>query len=126
MTGQTGTIPPYPITSSILDLVERIGEAIGRVEEAVGRTNLRLWRANHIRSIRGSLAIEGNTLTEEQIFTILDGNPVESLVCERQSEYYEAIRESSTRGESTPFIVFMLEAILEAVSIARITGEFGT
>ena len=250
MTNRTGTTPPYKITSAILDLVERIGEAIGKVDEVFGRPNLRLRRANRIRSIRGSLAIEGNTLTEEQISTIFDGKtvvaslreiqevrnaikvyekftqwnpanqtdllkahemlmvglldapghyrrggiavagagevhhigppasrvphlmsdllswlesteehpliassvfhyefefihpfedgngrmgrlwqsliltrwkplfadvPVESLVHARQSDYYEAIRESSSRGESTPFIVYMLEAILEAV-----------
>ncbi len=40
--------------------------------------------------------------------------PVESLVHTRQSEYYEAIRACSAKGESTPFIIFMLEAILEA------------
>lgn len=258
MTNRTGTTPPYKITSAILDLVERIGEAIGRVEEVSGRADLRLRRANRIRSIRGSLAIEGNTLTEEQISTIFDGKPVvaplreiqevrnaikvyekfiqwnpanqtdllkahemlmvglldapghyrrggiavagagevhhigpptsrvphlmsdllswlenteehpliassvfhyefefihpfedgngrmgrlwqsliltrwkslfadvpvESLVHARQSEYYEAIRESSSKGESTPFIVFMLEAILEAVLEFRTTDQ---
>ena len=68
--------PPYTITSNILDLVERIGEAIGRVEEAAASTDLRLRRINRIRTIRGSLAIEGNTLSEEQVSTILDGKPV--------------------------------------------------
>lgn len=41
--------------------------------------------------------------------------PVESHIYARQSEYYLAIRDSSAQGESTPFIVFMLEVILEAV-----------
>ena len=41
--------------------------------------------------------------------------PVESLIHARQSEYYEAIRESSARGESTPFIAYMLEIILAAL-----------
>ena len=41
--------------------------------------------------------------------------PVESLVHARQSEYYEAIRASSAEGESTLFITFVLEAILEAI-----------
>ena len=41
--------------------------------------------------------------------------PVESLIHARQSEYYDAIRDSSAQGESTPFIAFMLETILEAV-----------
>ena len=42
--------------------------------------------------------------------------PVESLIQARQSEYYDAIRDSSAQGESTPFIAFMLETILEAVA----------
>lgn len=44
--------------------------------------------------------------------------PVESHIYARQSEYYQAIRNSSAQGESTPFIVFMLEVILEAVQDA--------
>jgi Fic family protein len=38
--------------------------------------NLRLRRINRIRTIQGSLAIEGNTLTEEQITAILEGKRV--------------------------------------------------
>lgn len=68
--------PPFSITSHILGLAERIGEAIGRAEEAALSPDLRLRRINRIRTIRGSLAIEGNTLSEEQISTILDGKPV--------------------------------------------------
>ena len=49
--------------------------------------------------------------------------PVESLVHARQSDYYEAIRASSAKGESTPFIFFMLEAILEAVRNFRTTDQ---
>ena len=70
------TAPPYTIISTILDLAERIGETIGRVEETAARANLRLRRINRIRTIQGSLAIEGNTLTEEQVSTILEGKPV--------------------------------------------------
>ena len=67
---------PYAITADILFLVERIGEAIGRAEAAGVSRDGRLRRANRIRTIRGSLAIEGNTLSEEEISTILDGKPV--------------------------------------------------
>ncbi len=69
-------IPPYSITSSILSLAEAIGEAIGRAEAAAVEQDLRLRRVNRIRSIQGSLAIEGNRLSEVQISTILDGKPV--------------------------------------------------
>ena len=70
------TTPPYTITPAILDLSIRIGEAIGRAEEAAVGEDLRLRRVNRIRTIRGSLAIEGNTLTEDEITTLLDGRPV--------------------------------------------------
>ena len=66
--------PPYTITPDILFRIEEIGEAIGR---ATGISqDLRLRRINRILTIRGSLAIEGNILSEEQVSTILDGKPV--------------------------------------------------
>ena len=78
------TAPPYALTPIILDLAERIGEAIGRAEDAAVGADLMLRRANRIRTIHGSLAIEGNTLTEEQISTILDGKPVAAPLREVQ------------------------------------------
>ncbi len=60
----------------MLARIEQIGEAIGRAEAAGISQDLRLRRINRIRTIRGSLAIEGNILSEEQVSTILDGKPV--------------------------------------------------
>ena len=68
--------PPYSITPEIVSRIERIGEAIGRAEVSREAQELRLRRINRIRTIRGSLAIEGNTLGEEQISAVLDGKPV--------------------------------------------------
>ena len=68
--------PPHSITSDMLSRVAQIGEAIGRAEAAGVARDLRLRRINRIRTIQGSLAIEGNVLSEEQIATILDGKPV--------------------------------------------------
>ena len=42
---------------------------------------------------------------------------MESLIHARQGDYYDAIRRSSATGESTPFIVFMLEVMLEALRV---------
>ena len=70
------TAPPYTITPAILDLSIRIGEAVGRAEEAAVGEDLRLQQINRIRTIQGSLAIEGNSLTEDEITTILEGRPV--------------------------------------------------
>ena len=66
-------VPPYNITSKIINLVSRISEAVGGfyAQEA-----LRLHRINRIKTIQGSLAIEGNTLSTDQITAILDGKPV--------------------------------------------------
>ena len=68
--------PPYSITPEIVSLVERIGEAIGRMGASGEPPGPRLRRINRIRTIRGTLAIEGNTLSEEQVSTLLDGRPV--------------------------------------------------
>ena len=67
--------PPFTVTAAIVSQVAAIAESIGRLGAVEGRA-LRLRRINRIRSIRGSLAIEGNTLSEAQITAILDGKPV--------------------------------------------------
>ena len=41
--------------------------------------------------------------------------PVESIIHDRQQEYYAAINTSNDAGESTVFIEFMLKMILEAL-----------
>lgn len=69
--------PPYTITSTILNLVAAISEAVGRLSAHSDNARaFRLRRTNRIRTIRGSLAIEGNTLSEEQITAIMDGKRV--------------------------------------------------
>jgi Fic family protein len=69
--------PPYTITPEILNLVAAISEAIGRLTVLTDRARaLRLRRINRIRTIHGSLAIEGNTLSEAQITAILEGKRV--------------------------------------------------
>lgn len=250
--------PPYTITTEIVSRIERIGEAIGKAEALGISQDLRLRRINRIRTIRGSLAIEGNTLSEEQVATLFDGKlviappreiqearnaikaydryerwdpaieadllevhgvlmgglidtpgqyrrggvvvsgpggvhhvgpppervpglmsdllgwlreseehplisssvfhyefefihpfedgngrmgrlwqtliltrwkalfahlPVESLIHVRQQDYYHAIRRSSARGESNPFIDFMLEILLEAVRLPQVSDQ---
>ena len=69
--------PPFTVTTQILHLIADISEAVGRISaQAEGTFDLRLRRLNRIRTIQGSLAIEGNTLSEEQITAILDGKHV--------------------------------------------------
>jgi Fic family protein len=69
--------PPYTITPEILNRVAAISEAIGRLTVLTDRARaLRLRRINRIRTIHGSLAIEGNTLSEAQITAIIEGKRV--------------------------------------------------
>lgn len=73
--------PPYRITPKIIDLVSKISEAVGSF---YAQEELRLHRINRIKTIQGSLAIEGNTLTLDQITAILDGKPVIAPINEVQ------------------------------------------
>ncbi len=49
--------------------------------------------------------------------------PVESIIHDRQDEYYQAINRSNNEAESTAFIEFMLSAIKEALIEAVQTGN---
>lgn len=49
--------------------------------------------------------------------------PVESMIHDRQDEYYQAINRSNNEAESTIFIEFMLSAIKEALLEAVQTGS---
>ncbi len=69
--------PPYTITQLILKQVAEISESIGRLTAQMEQPHaVMLRRANRIKTIQGSLAIEGNTLSETQITAILDGKRV--------------------------------------------------
>ncbi|MFH2122898.1 MAG: Fic family protein [Pseudomonadota bacterium] len=69
--------PPYTITPEILNRVAAISEAIGRLTVLTDQARaFRLRRINRVRTIHGSLAIEGNTLSEAQITAILEGKRV--------------------------------------------------
>jgi Fic family protein len=73
----SGYQPPLTITPKILTLLTQISEALGRYSERQNKVQtLRLRRTNQIRTIQGSLAIEGNSLSVEQITALLEGRPV--------------------------------------------------
>ncbi|APG27078.1 cell filamentation protein Fic [Syntrophotalea acetylenivorans] len=77
MSNQNSYQPPYTLNSVILRLVADISELVGRFSALTDLSQaLQLRRVNRIRTIRGSLAIEGNTLSETQITAILDGKRV--------------------------------------------------
>ena len=74
---KTNYQPPFTLTIDMVSKVADIAEQVGRISATLGlERDLRLRRINRIRTITGSLAIEGSTLTEEQVTAILDGKPV--------------------------------------------------
>ncbi len=58
-------------------MIAQISESIGRLTALIQiQDSLKLRKANRIRTIQGSLAIEGNTLSTEQITAILNGKTI--------------------------------------------------
>ncbi|MCC7525311.1 MAG: Fic family protein [Chitinophagaceae bacterium] len=55
------------------------------------------------------------TLLLMQQYPVFEYLPVESIIKQKQVEYYKALSESDKKGNSTPFIEFMLGIILEAL-----------
>jgi len=74
--------PPFTITPKIIDLVSEISEKIGEVQRDLMNASPQLRKQNRIKTITGTLQIEGNTLTEEQVSAVLDGKHVLASVRE--------------------------------------------
>lgn len=69
--------PPYTLSGKAMDMIAEIAAAVERYRIRLeGPDGLRLRKANHVRTLRGTTAIEGNTLTEDQITAILAGKRV--------------------------------------------------
>ena len=69
--------PPFEITNAMIDHVAEIAELVGRLASTNQLSaNPTLRRTNRIRTIHGSLAIEQNTLTLEQVTAVLNGKQI--------------------------------------------------
>jgi len=56
--------------------VANISYKVGRLSVEFEQSQLRLRKVNRMRTIQGSLAIEGNSLSEGQITAMLEGKRV--------------------------------------------------
>lgn len=91
--------PPFEITNTIIDSVAEIAELVGRLtstDRLSGSPTLR--RTNRIRTIHGSLAIEQNTLSLEQVTAVLNGKhilapPRDIAEVKNAYEIYERLHE---------------------------------
>ena len=65
------------LTQQIIHLITGIAEIVGIVEGVkLNKPSPKLRKNNRIRTIQSSLSIEGNTLTRDQVATLMNGKPV--------------------------------------------------
>jgi len=77
--------PPFTVSASAINMIAGISASIERYAMRMEQEDgLRLRKADRIKTIQGSLAIEGNTLSEEQITAIIEGKRVVAPVHEIQ------------------------------------------
>ena len=91
--------PPFEVTNQMIDYVAEIAELLGKlnVTNALS-SNPTLRRSNRIRTIHGSLAIEQNTLSLEQVTAVLNGKhvlapPKDIAEVKNAYEIYERLNE---------------------------------
>ena len=68
--------PPFEITQSMLTNAAEISETVGRLSAGKLLPGPVLRRTNRIRTIQGTLAMEQNTLSIEQVTAVLNGRHV--------------------------------------------------
>ena len=75
--------PPFTITSKIVNLISQISKELTKLEFSTPQTVTPMLRKkNRIKTLAGTLEIEGNFLGEEKITAILDGKRVLGTVLE--------------------------------------------
>ena len=95
--------PPFTISPKAINLIVNIASQIERyaIKMEQGDT-LRLRRANRIKTIHSSLAIEGNTLSEGEVKAVLEGKTVVAPIKEIQ-EVRNAIKTYELYPKLDPF-----------------------
>lgn len=105
-----GTLPQYVpgLVTELLDWV-KISDVHMLIRSCVFHYELEL--IHPFADGNGRIGRLWNKLLLSQWNLIFAGLPVESIIHDRQQEYYDAINLSNAMGESTIFIEFMLSAI---------------
>ena len=113
--------PPFVITSKAINLIAEISSLIERYAIRLEmQDGLRLRKANRIKTIHSSLAIEGNNLSEAEVEDILNGKHIVAPLREIQ-EVKNAIRTYELYETLNPFDIndlrrahgVMMEALTE-------------
>lgn len=97
-------IPPFEISSQTINLIAEISAQIERYAIRLENEGLKLRKANRIRTIHSSLAIEGNNLSENQVRDIINGKNVVAPLREIQ-EVKNAIKTYEQYSALNPFSI---------------------
>ena len=97
--------PPFTVSAKAINLIASISSQIERYAIRMEQEDtLRLRRANRIKIIHSSLAIEGNTLSEGDIQAVLEGKKVVAPLKEIQ-EVKNAIKTYELYPKLNPFSI---------------------
>ena len=98
-------IPPFTISTNAINLIAEISAQIERYAIRLEQSDgLRLRKANRVRTIHSSLAIEGNMLSENEVKDIIDGKTVMAPLRQIQ-EVKNAIKTYELYEKFNPFDV---------------------
>ncbi len=120
--------PPFKVSATAISMIAEISALIERyVIRMEQEDSLRLRKANRIKTIHGSLAIEGNTLSEDQITAILEGKRIVAPIREIQ-EVKNAIETYDLYSSLNPYSI---EDLLKAhgimmTALIDVPGQFRT
>lgn len=103
--------PPFQISATILDLVGRIERLLGQFEAFdQPKPQPHLRKANRVRTIHGSLAIEGNSLSLDQVTALLEGKRVVA----KQQDILEILNANKVYNSLAEYKPFVLSSLLKA------------
>lgn len=123
-------IPPFTVSAKSITLIAEISARLERYAILMEKSDsLLLRKINRIKTIHGSLAIEGNTLTENQVTAILEGKHIIAPLREIQEvrnaiKTYDRFLEWNPVSEKDLLTAhhLMMEGLIDEVGIYRHGG----
>lgn len=123
-------VPPFTVSSEAINLIAEISGQIERYAIRLEQEDgLQLRKANRIKTIHSSLAIEGNTLSEDEVRDILDGKNIVAPLRQIQ-EVKNAIATYELYPKLNPYSVkdllkahgVMMQALVDEAGCFRRSG----
>ncbi|MDR2179438.1 MAG: Fic family protein [Synergistaceae bacterium] len=118
--------PPYTITEKAADCLAKIVETVMRLEFGTGfKRDIKLHRKNRVRTIHSSLAIEGNTLSLDEVTAVIEGK----IVAGKQAEIKEVKNAYEAYDKIMTFDPYAVKDFLKAHKLitdglVKESGEF--